>query len=141
MVWQNADVAGTALHSMDAIVLASTDEIISQFVAMAGDRRLRRHLRFSEDALRQEQGLLQQKPGARPPAPKGRSLPRQQIPMRTKGRSTAPVRRQERCKCGQCRRCLENAFWERIFNENFADPTYYGGVLVRHNSRLAGEAR
>jgi hypothetical protein len=29
------------------------------------------------------------------------------------------------CKCGQCQQCLEDARWERIFAEKFADPNYY----------------
>jgi hypothetical protein len=41
------------------------------------------------------------------------------------------------CSCGACKRCLDNARWERVFSEKFADPSYYGGVLVRHNSSLA----
>jgi hypothetical protein len=30
-----------------------------------------------------------------------------------------------RCHCGTCPRCLEEARWDRIFNERFADPDYY----------------
>jgi hypothetical protein len=29
------------------------------------------------------------------------------------------------CRCGKCPVCVENARWERIFNEKFADPQYY----------------
>ena len=29
------------------------------------------------------------------------------------------------CNCGTCRGCQENARWDKIFNEKFADPTYY----------------
>jgi hypothetical protein len=29
------------------------------------------------------------------------------------------------CKCDQCQQCLEDARWERIFAEKFADPNYY----------------
>ena len=50
----------------------------------------------------------------------------------------AAVRRSGRCACGVCRRCLDDARWERIFKERFADPGYYTGILVRHNSCLAG---
>lgn len=50
----------------------------------------------------------------------------------------AAPRRGRHCACGTCRLCLDNARWERIFSEKFADPTYYGGVSVRHNSSLAG---
>jgi len=30
-----------------------------------------------------------------------------------------------RCHCGACPRCREEARWDRIFNERFADPDYY----------------
>jgi hypothetical protein len=40
-------------------------------------------------------------------------------------------------RCGRCHRCLDNARWERIFAEKFADPTYYEKRLVSHSSPLA----
>ena len=43
-------------------------------------------------------------------------------------------RRRMRCGCGQCRECLDNARWERIFAEKFADPDYYNRGLVRSSS-------
>ena len=52
--------------------------------------------------------------------------------------SEARPARSRRCTCGICQRCLDNARWERIFNEKFADPSYYGGISVRHHSSLAG---
>jgi hypothetical protein len=48
--------------------------------------------------------------------------------------------RRQHCQCGRCKPCLDNARWERIFNEKFADPGYYNGPMVRHSSSL-GEAR
>jgi hypothetical protein len=67
--------------------------------------------------------------------PPGRRAVRLQAP-------TAPGRpRQHRsraCSCGSCGRCRDNARWNRIFDEKFADPSYYGSVPVRHNSSLAG---
>jgi len=48
------------------------------------------------------------------------------------------ARSPRRCACGACERCLDNARWDRIFNEKFADPTYYAGLRVRQNSTLAG---
>jgi hypothetical protein len=66
--------------------------------------------------------------------------PRGRIPAGAKdGRSSSPHGRQH-CECGQCKRCLDNLRWGRIYDEKFADPTYYGGIVVRHNSTLA-EAR
>jgi hypothetical protein len=40
------------------------------------------------------------------------------------------------CACGVCIRCLDDAKWERIFNEKFNDPSYYHTLFVRHNSSL-----
>ena len=36
-----------------------------------------------------------------------------------------------RCTCGQCRTCQENARWEHIFQEKFANADYY-----RHDLRI-----
>jgi hypothetical protein len=41
-----------------------------------------------------------------------------------------------RCKCGNCCLCLETARWERIFQQKFADPLYYGLRRVAHTSPL-----
>jgi hypothetical protein len=40
-------------------------------------------------------------------------------------------------KCGRCWRCLDNARWERIFNEKFADPDYYTATATRNGSSLS----
>ena len=37
---------------------------------------------------------------------------------------------------GTCLSCRDNAKWERIFAEKFADPTYYSGLAVRYQSPL-----
>jgi len=42
----------------------------------------------------------------------------------------------DRCKCGICQRCQENARWDRIFQEKFADPDYYSPRPVRQGSPL-----
>jgi hypothetical protein len=41
------------------------------------------------------------------------------------------------CRCGSCRICLDNARWERVFNEKFADAEYYGGLRLSSRSPLA----
>lgn len=46
-------------------------------------------------------------------------------------------RRPRVCSCGTCPRCRDNARWNRIFDEKFADPLYYGQISIRHNSSLA----
>ena len=45
--------------------------------------------------------------------------------------------RRRRCQCGRCRECVDNARWERIFAEKFADPNYYNRLEVRAESPLA----
>lgn len=43
----------------------------------------------------------------------------------------------QRCDCGQCKVCVGNARWDRIFKEKFDSPGYYGRLVVRHSSPLA----
>jgi len=42
-----------------------------------------------------------------------------------------------RCTCGECRTCVDDARWERIFQEKFADPYYYNRDLIRFDSPLS----
>lgn len=41
------------------------------------------------------------------------------------------------CKCGTCVYCIENVRWQRIFDEKFADPTYYDSRPPRLGSSLS----
>jgi hypothetical protein len=41
-----------------------------------------------------------------------------------------------RCVCGKCGMCRDNARWERIFQEKFADSEYYTRRFVRQESPL-----
>ena len=52
------------------------------------------------------------------------------------GENRAAERRRPRCRCGQCRQCLDDARWDRIFTEKFADPDYYTRRHVRCSSPL-----
>jgi hypothetical protein len=47
----------------------------------------------------------------------------------------------KRCRCGVCPRCLEDARWDRIFNEKFADPNYYRNRPSQFGSSLGWLAR
>lgn len=40
------------------------------------------------------------------------------------------------CICGHCPLCLDNARWDRIFQEKLVDPTYYRWRAVTHGSAL-----
>jgi hypothetical protein len=42
-----------------------------------------------------------------------------------------------RCNCGSCPTCQDNARWERVFNEKFADPDYYSPREIRRGSSLS----
>jgi hypothetical protein len=46
-----------------------------------------------------------------------------------------------RCRCGSCRKCEEDARWERIFIEKFADPMYYAERVPSLGSPLASICR
>jgi hypothetical protein len=48
----------------------------------------------------------------------------------------AALRRRPRCQCGRCPQCLDDARWERIFAEKFADPDYYTRRQLRCSSPL-----
>lgn len=100
--------------------------------------------------------LLSDWAGSAKPLPVNHFAPAPSVPVAAAARDTARTsrrrtrievrdgrslpRRREPCRCGECKQCLDNARWTRIFNEKFADPTYYNGIVVRHNSTLA-EAR
>jgi hypothetical protein len=42
-----------------------------------------------------------------------------------------------RCRCGVCHTCTEEARWDKVFREKFADPTYYGDRPPRFSSPLS----
>lgn len=46
---------------------------------------------------------------------------------------SSPARR---CRCGTCPRCIDNARWDRIFRQKFADPNYYEPKPVAFGSTL-----
>ncbi len=61
--------------------------------------------------------------------------PRRSRVMTTPMRSAQPSTRR-RCNCGVCSFCMENARWEKIFKEKFADPNYYKGLPIKFSSPL-----
>ncbi len=65
------------------------------------------------------------------PAPRHADPVPQAAPARTR-------RSSGRCTCGQCRNCQENARWERIFQEKFANSDYYHhDIRIRYASPLS----
>jgi hypothetical protein len=59
---------------------------------------------------------------------------RNDLPIATIGAGRCP--KIKRCRCGACPRCLEEARWDRIFNERFADPNYYKDRPTHFGSSL-----
>ena len=64
-------------------------------------------------------------------------------PVRADAVPQVPVvrtrRSSNRCQCGQCRTCQDNARWERIFQEKFANADYYHhDIRIRYASPLSG---
>jgi hypothetical protein len=57
-------------------------------------------------------------------------------------RAIQPSKRPRRqcCGCNACQICLENARWERIFNERFADHSYYRSRGLQFSSPLSEAA-
>jgi hypothetical protein len=54
--------------------------------------------------------------------------------------NSKPVRPHKASACARgctCRTCTDNARWERIFQEKFADPSYYSNPTTRNGSSLA----
>ncbi len=62
------------------------------------------------------------------------------VRMRRSDRRAAPARRTQsrRCACGKCRTCVDNAHWEQVFQQKFADPYYYSLHPPRQGSSLNG---
>jgi|HubBroStandDraft_1064217.scaffolds.fasta_scaffold14349_4 hypothetical protein len=56
--------------------------------------------------------------------------------LRGAGDGLSRARRRPLCKCGRCKWCLDNVRWNRIFDEKFADPSYYDRLPVRSSSTL-----
>jgi hypothetical protein len=47
-----------------------------------------------------------------------------------------PLHMSRRCNCSKCATCLDNARWDRIFAEKFADSSYYADLSLRRGSPL-----
>jgi hypothetical protein len=61
--------------------------------------------------------------------------------MNTENRSKKNGNARPGCRCSRtigsrCAACLDNARWDRIFREKFADPSYYNRKQVRNTSPI-----
>jgi hypothetical protein len=129
--------------SFDDSFLASPAEIFAMLAQLGGQRPSR--FQVSEAMLNE---VLGHRPSVvdhpRAAAPRKTNLQKSEavdtrpsgVPDQSRD-DLSTGRRRKCCKCGRCRRCLDNARWDRIFSEKFADPGYYP-LKVGHNSSLAG---
>ena len=120
--------------------LATFGEVLYAFSSLRSTSGRRRGNRLANEMLPWGETI----PGAdlecnAPPAPRKVTEP---APPRMDARPQAPTvktrRSSGRCQCGQCRNCQENARWERIFQEKFANADYYHHDLrIRYASPLS----
>jgi len=124
----------------ESIVLQSTDfelatfgEVLYAFSALRSTSGRRRGVRATSELLPWETmaGIVPECDVATEPrraavaAPPRMELVPQAHPAKAR-------RASGRCHCGQCRNCQENARWERIFQEKFANSDYYHHEIRVH---------
>jgi hypothetical protein len=131
----------------EAITLQSTDfelatfgEVLYAFSTLRSTSSRRRGGRTGGELLPWDETLLnaaaereaqQMTPKVAPPPPARLNAADLDRPVKTR-------RMSGRCHCGQCRNCQENARWERIFQEKFANADYYHHeIRVRYSSPLS----
>ncbi len=119
--------------------LATFGEVLYAFSALRSTSGRRRSARVANEMLPWEtmsgtapecETLPEPRKVAPPAAPR--------IDPAAQARPVKPRRTTGRCHCGQCRNCQENARWERIFQEKFANSDYYHhDIRVRYASPLS----
>jgi hypothetical protein len=118
--------------------LATFGEVLYAFSALRSTSGRRRGARAASELLPWETMLgavADCDPAPEPrkaavPAPP-RMDPASQVRLKTR-------RAAGRCHCGECRNCQENARWERIFQEKFANSDYYHhDIRIRYASPLS----
>jgi hypothetical protein len=62
---------------------------------------------------------------------------RHRAPAIVKPKQVRPYRASGCTRGCTCRTCSDNARWERIFQEKFADPSYYSTPTTRNGSSLS----
>jgi len=131
----------TAIDRDGAVALATLCEVLSAYTTVCEGSRRERGPHAGDERLPWRGPI----PGAameceplpeasQPPAPSARQ-PVAAVPVKP---ATAVRRRRRSCRCGKCSSCKDNARWERIFQEKFADPEYYRQPLqIRYASPLS----
>jgi hypothetical protein len=134
--------------------LASPADLVSLLSHLSGSNNLRHSHRRRDHGLEMAAlSVLLKNPGTTAPLPAlafpahlaaprrlGAGMVRRNSGLGVRaeaGDGPAHPQRRKNCECGQCKWCKDNARWNRIFNEKFADPAYYTQNAVRHDSSLA----
>jgi hypothetical protein len=122
-----------------AFELATFGEVLYAFSALRSTSGRRRGTRAAHELLPWEtmprsapecDGLPEPRRSVVPAPPRVDPVP-QSHPAKSR-------RASGRCNCGQCRNCQENARWERIFQEKFANSDYYHhDIRIRYASPLS----
>ena len=119
--------------------LATFGEVLYAFSALRSTSGRRRAARTPIELLPWEsmQGAAAECDSL--PEPRKASAPAPaRIDSAPEARPAKSRRASGRCHCGQCRNCQENARWERIFQEKFANSDYYHhDIRVRYASPLS----
>jgi hypothetical protein len=128
--------------SFDESFLTSPGEMIALLAQLAAPLARRRARGVLYECLtHQSPAAVQTHVAAFPEIPSHKSTavapPNPRLPAQASDRLSA-VKPRKHCQCGCCKWCLDNVRWDRIYAEKFADPAYYGPVIIRHNSSLAG---
>ena len=140
-----------AVALTDETFLASAADLVSVLSRLADPRdrrsaRKREEIRWATDAFTQlfpqsldERAHAETVRAIRPAEPVKAERQRPVVTaIELQDHAHRSHHRTAHCRCGVCRWCLDNARWERIFSEKFADPTYYEGLRYRRASPLAG---
>jgi len=119
--------------------LATFGEVLYAFSTLRSTSGRRRGSRAVNESLPWDEAISGAGAdcGAPQPARRAAAAPHHADPL-----PQAPLPRARRsagrCHCGQCRNCLENARWERIFQEKFANADYYHhDIRIRYASPLS----
>jgi hypothetical protein len=130
----------SALLQSTDFELASFGEVLYAFSALRSTSVRRRGGRPVSEMLPWDDAML----GAAvecdvPPSPTPRRIPSPAPRVEPAPQERPKSRRASgRCQCGQCRNCQENARWERIFQEKFANSDYYHhDIRIRYASPLS----
>jgi len=118
--------------------LATFGEVLYAFSALRSTSGRRRASRAPSEMLPWES-----MPGTAPecdtiPEPRQPAPAPARMAQAMDSRPAKSRRASGRCSCGQCRNCQENARWERIFQEKFANSDYYHhDIRARYASPLS----